>query len=69
MDPEAMTEDIWFMLDSNPNEFRVSIRAGEGWGSELTVAARDGETDKVRKLLAAGADVNAKNEDEPRTDR
>jgi hypothetical protein len=60
IEPAAMTKDIRFMLYPSPNEFRVHIMAEVGYGTELTVAARDGETDTVRKLLEAGADVHAK---------
>ena len=60
MEPAAMIEDIYFMLDPSPNEFQVSIEASAGWSSEWILAARDDKSDKVRKLLEAGADVNAK---------
>ena len=62
MDPAAMIEDIRFILDPRPNEFWVEIYASAGYGSELIVAARDGETDTVRKLLETGANVHAKDD-------
>jgi len=63
MDPTAMTDDIRFPLDRLPNEFRVRILADAGWGSELILAARDGETETVQKQQEAGAAVNARDED------
>lgn len=59
MGPASMTEDIEFMLDRRPHEFQVRIQAYRGSFSTLIVAARDGDTEKVRELLQEGADVNA----------
>jgi len=60
MNPASMTDDISFMLDPLPGEFRVRIQASGGWGSELILAAQNGQTDAVRELLEAGANLNAR---------
>jgi len=58
IEPSAMTEDIKFILDPSSKVFEVNILAKEGYGSSLIVAARYGETDTVRKLLEAGANMH-----------
>lgn len=63
MEPASMTEDIMFVFDSDPKHFRVYIKAYEGFYTDLTAAARDGDTDAVQKLLQQGADVNEQTED------
>lgn len=62
MGPEAMTEDIMLSVDSSQqvhqsdssHEFQARIRAGAGFGSELTMAAQQGDIDSARKLLKTG---------------
>jgi ankyrin repeat protein len=60
MNPASMTDDISFMLDPLPGEFRVRIQASGGWGSELILVAQDGRTDAVEELLEAGDNLNAR---------
>ncbi|KPJ84063.1 MAG: hypothetical protein AMS17_16715 [Spirochaetes bacterium DG_61] len=63
MDPEAMTDDIRFMLDPQPKKFWVIIEKTGGYFPKWTGAAQSGETYTVQKLLQAGADVNVQEKD------
>jgi|GEM_PF-1189769 len=62
MDPASMTEDIKLKLDRQPMNFRVEVRAEAGYGSELILAAKNGNTGRVRSLLEAGSDLEARDE-------
>jgi len=62
MDPASMTEDIELELDRQPINFRVRVRAEAGYGTELIMAAENGDTGRVRSLLAAGSDLEARDE-------
>ena len=58
MSPAEMTDDIRFVVAPSPRYFHVDIRAREGWYSALIEAAQEGASDRVRKLLEEGANVN-----------
>ena len=92
IDPTAMTEDIQFILDPQPNHFQVQFRSGENRMPSrrmpdegklipiedivtqiekrpkerldrlliITAHDRDGEVDTVKRLIEAGADVDAR---------
>lgn len=59
MSPESMTEDIIFILDPIPKEFRVNFRTGAGYLSLINAAQR-GQWGKVKELLQSGAYVDAR---------
>lgn len=58
IDPEAMTEDIEFILDRRPKKFQVNILAEGGYYSTLIVAAKVGDLDTVKELLQEGFNVH-----------
>ena len=66
IDPGYMTDDIKLTLESEPSRFTVSLRARKGYDSpvtsketELIAASQVGERERVKELLASGAEVDA----------
>lgn len=63
MEPTEMVDDIAFLSDPQPREYSIHINTRYGYGSELLLAAQNGEIDTVQRLLETGEDVNEKGSD------